>query len=129
MVLHQGNNIYNRIIELKRKGFNMTNKTVLETIDKIIKENEVVLFMKGTPDFPKCGFSAMVVSILQKINKEFFAINVLEDSEMRQGIKDYSDWPTVPQLYINKEFIGGCDIIRELYESGELAEMLKEKQF
>jgi monothiol glutaredoxin len=94
-------------------------------ISNAVSSNDVVLFMKGSEDFPQCGFSAAVVSILQKLNVEFFDVNVLESSELRQGIKDFSDWPTIPQLYIKGEFIGGCDIVKELYSAGELQEILK----
>lgn len=98
-------------------------KTALDTL---ISENKVVLFMKGTKDFPQCGFSARVVQILDMIGTDFIDINVLEDGAIRQGIKEYSDWPTIPQLYINGEFIGGCDIVTEAYQNGELKDMLKE---
>ena len=104
----------------------MTHKNeIFVEIKKNIEENDVVLFMKGTADFPQCGFSSMVVSILQTMGIKFKDINVLSSNELRQGIKDYSDWPTIPQLYIKGEFIGGCDIVREMYESGELGEVVK----
>ena len=83
--------------------------------------------MKGTPDFPQCGFSANAVAILNYFSVEFKSYNVLENDELRQGIKQFSDWPTIPQIYINKEFIGGCDIVKEMYENGELKNLLKEK--
>lgn len=102
----------------------MTNQA-LQDIDNIVKSNEVVLFMKGSKDMPQCGFSATVVAILQKLNKPFKDVNVLESLEMRQSIKDYTDWPTIPQLYIKGEFVGGCDIVREMYESGELQNLLQ----
>ena len=89
-------------------------------IETQINENEVCLFMKGTPDAPQCGFSMAVSNILKILNVDFKGINVLEDQSLREGIKVYSDWPTIPQLYIKKEFVGGCDIIKEMYESGEL---------
>ena len=97
------------------------------TISSLIQKHPVVLFMKGTPDFPQCGFSFQVANILQKVSIVFHSVNVLEDEAIRQGIKDFSDWPTIPQLYINGEFIGGCDITKELYESGELTDLLQEK--
>ena len=96
-------------------------------IDNLISENEVCLFMKGTPDSPQCGFSMAVSNVLKHLNVNFKGINVLEDENLRQGIKDYSDWPTIPQLYIKKEFIGGCDIIKEMYENGELTKLLEDK--
>ena len=93
-------------------------------IDETVKNNKVVLFMKGSADFPQCGFSSAVVHILNTLNVAFKGINVLDNAEIRQGIKDYSDWPTIPQLYINGEFIGGCDIVKELHSNGELTVML-----
>ncbi len=96
--------------------------------DKIFEQvtnHRVVLYMKGTPQFPQCGFSSLVVEILKKLgSNDFLAINVLEDPDVRQGVKDYANWPTIPQLYIDGEFIGGSDILREMYENGELAEVL-----
>ena len=89
-------------------------------LDEIIKNNKVVLFMKGTPDMPQCGFSMAVANVLKHLEVEFTGINVLDDEEIRNGIKEYSNWPTIPQLYINEEFIGGCDIIREMFEKQEL---------
>ena len=100
--------------------------SINEKIQNIIQENKVVLFMKGTSTMPQCGFSSKVSSILNFINVSYHDINVLEDEEIRQGIKDFSDWPTIPQLYIDKEFIGGCDIIIEMTLSGELDKVLKE---
>lgn len=97
-----------------------------DNIQEIVANNAVVLFMKGTPDFPQCGFSANAVQILQDCNVGFFFVNVLSDENIRQGIKEYSNWPTIPQLYINGEFIGGSDIMKELYESGELKDLLSE---
>ncbi|MGC6518082.1 MAG: Grx4 family monothiol glutaredoxin [Candidatus Puniceispirillaceae bacterium] len=102
----------------------MTNTAIHEQISSEVSSNDVVLFMKGTPVFPQCGFSAAVVGVLSHIGVQFKGINVLEDDAIRQGIKDYSDWPTIPQLYVKGEFVGGCDIIREMYETGELLEML-----
>ncbi|MFT4718017.1 MAG: monothiol glutaredoxin [Rickettsiales bacterium] len=99
-----------------------------QKIQKLISENNVVLFMKGTKDFPNCGFSSAVCNIFNnKIKIDFLDINVLEDPELRESIKKFSDWPTIPQLYIKGEFIGGCDIIREMFSSGELEKLLKDK--
>ena len=100
---------------------------VSENIENQITNNDVVLFMKGTPAFPMCGFSAATVQILTNLGVKFNNVNVLESDEMREGIKKFSDWPTIPQLYIKKEFIGGCDIIKEMFESGELLELLNTK--
>jgi len=100
------------------------SETVLEQIDQVIKGNDIVLFMKGTPDFPQCGFSQRVGNIVSSYGVPFAAVNVLLSEEIRQGIKDYSDWPTIPQLYVKGEFIGGCDIVSEMQENGELAELL-----
>ena len=99
-----------------------------EKIENIIKENEILLFMKGTPVMPQCGFSAAVVGVLSHMGVKFNSVNVLEDAEIREGIKEYSDWPTRPPLYDKKEFVGGCDIIKEMYESGELKKILEDKQ-
>ena len=99
-----------------------------EEIKKIIEKNDVCLFMKGTPDNPQCGFSMAVSNILKHLKVSFNGINVLENENMRQGIKDFSDWPTIPQLYIKSEFVGGCDIVKELFEKGELETLLKEKK-
>ena len=96
-------------------------------IDNEVKGNDVVLFMKGTPQFPMCGFSGQVVQILDHLGVAYKGINVLESDEIRNAIKAYSDWPTLPQLYVKGEFVGGCDIIREMYETGELEQLLKEK--
>ena len=93
----------------------------------MINQNEILLFMKGTPSMPQCGFSAAVVGILNHMGIKFQSINVLQDQEIREGIKIFSDWPTIPQLYVKKEFVGGCDIIREMHENGELSEYLKNK--
>jgi monothiol glutaredoxin len=93
-------------------------------IDKAVKSNDVMLFMKGTPQFPQCGFSSQVVQILDYLGVPFESMNVLEDAEIRQSIKDYSNWPTIPQLYVKGEFVGGCDIVREMFQSGELASHL-----
>ena len=101
------------------------DQQIKELIDNEINSNEVCLFMKGTPDAPQCGFSMAVSNILKILEVKFKGINVLESNELRQGIKEYSDWPTIPQLYIKKEFVGGCDIVKEMYEKGELQEVLK----
>jgi monothiol glutaredoxin len=101
--------------------------TVLEAIEQDIQDNDIVLFMKGTASMPQCGFSAIVVQILKGQALNFKDVNVLTDPDVRQGIKDYSNWPTIPQLFIKGEFIGGCDIVREMHESGELKELLIEK--
>jgi monothiol glutaredoxin len=98
---------------------------IITEIKNTIESNKVVLYMKGNKDFPQCGFSATVVKILNDHNVNFLDVNVLSDPEIRQGIKEFSDWPTIPQLYINAEFIGGCDIVKEMSQSGELAELLK----
>ncbi len=97
---------------------------VLNQIDHVVKNNDVVLFMKGTPDFPQCGFSQRVAAILAASCPTYTAVNVLLDDHIREGIKQYGDWPTIPQLYINGEFVGGCDIVTELHESGELTSLL-----
>ncbi|KQT32781.1 glutaredoxin [Sphingomonas sp. Leaf412] len=94
-------------------------------IDAVVKNNAVVLFMKGTPLFPQCGFSSRAIAILERLGAEFESVDVLQDQGVRQGIKAYSDWPTIPQLYVNGEFVGGSDIMMEMYESGELADLLK----
>ena len=98
-----------------------------EQIKNEIKSNDITLFMKGTPVFPMCGFSAAVVQILTDLEVKFSSVNVLDSDEMREGIKKFSDWPTIPQLYVKEEFLGGCDIIKEMYESGELLELFKSK--
>ena len=98
-----------------------------DKIQNIIDENDVLLFMKGTPVMPQCGFSAAVVGVLSHMGIKYHSVNVLEDPEIREGIKEFSDWPTIPQLYIKKEFIGGCDIIKEMYETGELKKILESK--
>ena len=101
---------------------------IKEKIENLISENDVCLFMKGTPDTPQCGFSMAVSNVLKHLNVRFKGINVLEDENLRQGIKDFSDWPTIPQLYVKKEFIGGCDIVKEMFEKGDLKKMLIEKK-
>jgi monothiol glutaredoxin len=98
-----------------------------EFIDNAVKTNDVFLFMKGTPDFPQCGFSSQVVQILTYLGVDFESANVLADQELREGIKAYANWPTIPQLYVKGEFIGGCDIVREMFQSGELQSHLGEQ--
>ena len=102
----------------------MTDPNVAERIKRDITDNDVVLYMKGTPVFPQCGFSAAVVQVLTHLGVKFKGIDVLSDPSLRQGIKEFSSWPTVPQLYVKGEFVGGCDIVREMYETGELNELL-----
>ena len=101
---------------------------IKEKIKNLIENNQVCLFMKGTPDSPQCGFSMAVSNVLKHLNVDFKGINVLEDENLRQGIKDFSDWPTIPQLYVKQEFIGGCDIVKEMFEKGELKKLLEEKK-
>ena len=96
-------------------------------IAKTVEENPVVLFMKGTPDAPQCGFSAMTVQILDHLGADFVGVNVLQSEALRQGVKSFSDWPTIPQLYVKGEFVGGCDIVRQMYEGGELKPYLTEQ--
>ena len=98
-----------------------------DKIQDIINENDVLLFMKGTPVMPQCGFSAAVVGVLSHMGITYNSVNVLEDPEIREGIKEFSDWPTIPQLYVKKEFIGGCDIIKEMFEKGELKKLFEDK--
>lgn len=99
--------------------------SIEQEIKNIIQNNPIVLFMKGTEDFPQCGFSATVVQILNLCEVSFHCVNVLEDDAIRQGIKDFSQWPTIPQLYVKEQFIGGCDIVKKLYENGELLSILQ----
>jgi len=101
---------------------------IKEKIKNLITDNQVCLFMKGTPDAPQCGFSMAVANVLKHLNVNFKGVNVLEDENLRQGIKDFSDWPTIPQLYVKQEFIGGCDIIKEMFEKGELKKLFQEKK-
>ena len=103
------------------------DQQIKDLINGEIENNEVCLFMKGTPDAPQCGFSMAVSNMLKILNVNFKGINVLENQNLREGIKKYSEWPTIPQLYIKKEFIGGCDIVKEMYESGELIKVLENK--
>ncbi len=101
---------------------------VNQKIKDIVNKNNIVLFMKGTPDSPQCGFSMAVSNILKHLKADFKGVNVLEDENLRQGIKEFSDWPTIPQLYVGGEFIGGCDIIKEMFEKGELKQLLDKKK-
>jgi monothiol glutaredoxin len=106
----------------------MSDNLVFDQIKRDISNNDVVLYMKGTKDAPMCGFSALVVQVMDRVGvKNFKDVNVLADPELREGIKQFTDWPTIPQLYVKGEFVGGCDIIREMYESGELDQLLTEK--
>tara|TARA_B100001093_G_C26368297_1_gene817674 strand:+ start:309 stop:641 length:333 start_codon:yes stop_codon:yes gene_type:complete len=100
---------------------------LFDRIREDISNNDIVLFMKGTAAFPQCGFSALVVQVLSTLGVEYKDINVLEDNELREGIKDFTQWPTIPQLYVKGEFVGGCDIVREMYESGELQTLMQDK--
>ena len=103
------------------------DQQINDLIGKEIENNDVCLFMKGTPDAPQCGFSMAISNMLKILEVNFKGVNVLENEKLRQGIKDYSDWPTIPQLYIKKEFVGGCDIVKEMYENGELSKLLVSK--
>ena len=103
------------------------DQNISDLINKEIENNEVCLFMKETPDAPQCGFSMAVSNMLKILEVNFKGVNVLEDQNLRQGIKEFSDWPTIPQLYIKKEFVGGCDIVKEMYENGELKKILESK--
>ena len=113
---------------LGQEDINMSNDPVIERIKEEVDSSEVVLFMKGSPVFPQCGFSAAVVQALTLIGVKFKGIDVLQDAEIRDGIKQFSNWPTIPQLYVKGEFVGGCDIIREMHENGELAEYFSNKE-
>ena len=104
------------------------NEDTKKKINDLIDKNDVCLFMKGTPEVPQCGFSLAVSNVLKHLGVNFKGVNVLEDNEIREGIKAYSDWPTIPQLYIKKEFIGGCDIVKEMFEKKELQTILSEKK-
>tara|TARA_B100001029_G_C14682140_1_gene245163 strand:+ start:230 stop:547 length:318 start_codon:yes stop_codon:yes gene_type:complete len=101
---------------------------IKQTIQNYINNNDVCLFMKGTPETPQCGFSMAVSNVLKHLKVNFKGVNVLEDENLRKGIKEFSDWPTIPQLYVKGEFIGGCDIVKEMFEKGELSSLLKEKK-
>ena len=103
------------------------DQQINDLISKEIEDNDVCLFMKGTPDAPQCGFSMAVSNMLKILEINFKGVNVLENQQLREGIKKYSDWPTIPQLYIKKEFVGGCDIVKEMYENGELKKVLENK--
>ena len=102
-------------------------KSTKDDIENHINTNNVMLFMKGTPEMPQCGFSAAVTGVLNHLNIDYGSVNVLENNEIREGIKEFTNWPTIPQLYVKGEFIGGCDIVREMFETGELKELLVEK--
>ena len=104
------------------------NEAIKKRINDLIEKNEVCLFMKGTSDVPQCGFSSAISNVLKHLNVSFKGINVLEDNEIREGIKEFSDWPTIPQLYISKKFVGGSDIVKEMFEKGDLQKKLQEKQ-
>lgn len=105
----------------------MGQNTVLETIKLQVSENDVVLYMKGTKEMPQCGFSSAVSKLLTELQLPYLAVNVLDSPDLREGIKEYTDWPTIPQLYVKGEFVGGYDIVRESYETGELEDLLKDK--
>lgn len=105
----------------------MSDADTQEAIKKAVTDNDVVLFMKGTPTFPQCGFSSVVARVLDHVGVEYAAVNVLEDHAVREGVKAFSDWPTIPQLYVKGEFVGGCDIIKEMFEAGELQQLMKDK--
>lgn len=105
----------------------MSEPQVFDRIRDEIAKSDVMLFMKGTPVFPQCGFSAAVVDVLSQLGVKFNSVNILVDQEMREGIKEFSQWPTIPQLYVKGEFVGGCDIVREMFETGELEQLLREK--
>ena len=103
------------------------NEQTKEKITNLIGSNKICLFMKGTPEAPQCGFSMAVANVLKHLKVNFKGVNVLEDENLRQGIKDFSDWPTIPQLYVKQEFVGGCDIVKEMFEKGELKKLLESK--
>ena len=105
----------------------LSPEQVKQQIEADISNNTVLLYMKGTADFPQCGFSSAVVQVLKHLNVPFKSVNVLDNADIRQGIKDYSEWPTIPQLYVKGEFIGGCDIVREMFSTGELKKLFEEK--
>ncbi|MCK0069642.1 MULTISPECIES: Grx4 family monothiol glutaredoxin [Kordiimonas] len=104
----------------------MSDNPAFDQIKSLVSENDVFLFMKGDPTFPQCGFSSVVSQVLMHLGVKFQSFNVLSDMEIREGIKAYSDWPTIPQLYVKGEFVGGCDIVKEMFESGELQQLLKD---
>jgi monothiol glutaredoxin len=101
--------------------------TAHQFIDKTVKDHNIVLFMKGTPDAPRCGFSSLVVQVLDHLGTEFIGVDVLQDNELRDGVKSYTDWPTIPQLYVKGDFVGGADIVREMFQTGELKTLLTEQ--
>ena len=105
----------------------MSEKPTNDRIQQEVNDNDIVLFMKGSPVFPQCGFSAAVVQVLSELNVKFKGVDVLEDPSLRQGIKEFSNWPTIPQLYVKGEFVGGCDIIREMHDTGELQTLINDK--
>lgn len=105
----------------------MSDNPINDRLQQEVDENDIVLFMKGSPVFPQCGFSAAVVQVLSELNVKFKGIDVLEDPSVRQGIKEFSNWPTIPQLYVKGEFVGGCDIVREMYDTGELQTLISDK--
>ncbi len=111
--------------KLRRKDYRMTGMN--DFIDNEVKSNDIVLFMKGTPGFPQCGFSGQVVQILDYLGVAYKGVNILTSDELRQGIKEYSNWPTIPQLYVKGEFVGGADIVREMFQQGELKTLLEDK--
>ncbi|ODV77492.1 glutaredoxin [Suhomyces tanzawaensis NRRL Y-17324] len=126
--IHTNHQALANAVKTPRVQVRLLSTEIKEAIDKAVESSKVVLFMKGTPEFPQCGFSRATIQILgqQGVDPEVFAAyNVLEDPELREGIKEYSSWPTIPQLYVNKEFVGGCDIIMSMSKSGELAELLE----
>ena len=104
------------------------NENTKKKINNLIQENNICLFMKGTPEVPQCGFSLAVSNVLKHLKVDFKGINVLDDNEIREGIKEYSEWPTIPQLYINKKFVGGCDIVKEMFDKGELKKLFQDKK-
>jgi monothiol glutaredoxin len=116
-----------RRVEVRGRRNKRHSMAIDQFIENEVKGNDVVLFMKGTPQFPMCGFSGQVVQILDHIGVSYKGLNVLESDDLREGIKSYSNWPTIPQLYVKGEFVGGCDIVREMFQAGELQGLLKEK--
>jgi monothiol glutaredoxin len=116
-----------RRAEMRGRRNKRHSMAIEQFIENEVKANDVVLFMKGTPQFPMCGFSGQVVQILDHIGVSYKGLNVLESDDLREGIKSYSNWPTIPQLYVKGEFVGGCDIVREMFQAGELQGLLKEK--
>ncbi len=115
------------VLKYKEAGI-MTDNSVTEIIQESVDSHDVVLFMKGTPVFPQCGFSSTVIQILTYLGVQFKSVNVLDNDVVREGIKEFSDWPTIPQLYVKGEFVGGCDIVREMFEQGELRDFLAERK-